>query len=82
MKKIKDILLSEKGMGIVNILLFLSVVIRNIGISFIACLVWIAYLALGIKNTQSKAVKIINSVFIVFAAAMIIANVCLFLNYI
>lgn len=82
MKKIKDILLSEKGMGIVNILLFLSAVIRNSGISFIACLVWIAYLALGIKNTQSKAVKIINSVFIVFATAMIIANVCLFLNYI
>lgn len=82
MKKIKDILLSEKGMGIVNILFFLSVVIRNSGISSIACLVWIAYLALGIKNTQSKAVKIINSVFLVFAAAMIIANVCLFLNII
>lgn len=82
MKKIKDILFSKKGMKIVNILFLLSMLIRNSGIIFIAYLVWIAYLAFGIKNTPSKAVKITNSVFIIFAATMIIANICFLLNYI
>lgn len=82
MKKIKDILSSDKGMEIVNVLFFLSVFIRNSGIGFIACLVWIGYLAFGIKNTQSNAVKIINTVFIVFAAIIVIVNVCFWLKYI
>ena len=74
MKKIKEILSSEKGMNVVNVLFLLSVLIPNRGFIFTAYLVWIAYLIFGIKHAQSKAVQIINSVFLVFAAIMVIVN--------
>lgn len=82
MQKVKEILFSDKGMIIVNILFLVSLLVRNSGIIFIAYFVWITYLAFGIKNTSSKAVKIINSAFIIFAATMIIVNACLLINYI
>ncbi len=74
MKQIKEILFSEKGMKIVNVLFILSLLIRNSGIILAAYLAWIAYLAFGIKTTQIKAVKVINSIFMTFAVIMIIAN--------
>ena len=82
MQKVKEILYSDRGMIIVNTLFLISLLVRNSGIIFIAYFVWIAYLAFGIKNTSSKAVKTINSAFIIFAVIMIIINVYLFLNYI
>jgi hypothetical protein len=81
MQKVKKIIFSEKGMIIVNALFLLSLLVRNSGIIFIAYLAWITFLAFGIKNSSSKAVKIINSAFIIFAATMIIVNGCLLLNY-
>lgn len=82
MKQIKEILFSEKCMKLVNLLFILSLLIRNSGIIFAAYLVWIVYLAFGIKNTQFKAVKVTNSIFMIFAIIMIAANVCAWLNWI
>lgn len=81
MKKVKEILLSDRGMKIINILFILSLLIRNSGVVFAFYLVWIIYLAFGIKESPSKIVKITNSMFIIFATIMIIVNICLLLNY-
>ena len=74
MKKIKQVLVSENGMKIVNTLFFLSMFIRNRGIIFVAYLFWVVYLVYCIKNTSSKTAKVIYKVFIAFAAIMIFTN--------
>lgn len=79
--KIKETFFSEKGMRIVNVLFLFSMFIRNRGIIFIAYSAWIVYLALGIKNTQSKPLKVTYALFIIFAATMMAVNLCALLNY-
>lgn len=82
MKQFKEVFFSKNGMKLVNLLFLLSLFIRNSGIIFVAYFVWIAYLTFGIKMTKVKSVKIINSIFILFAASMIIVNMFLLLKYI
>lgn len=82
MKQFKEVFFSKNGMKLVNLLFLLSLFIRNSGIIFVAYFVWIAYLTFGIKTTKVKSVKIINSIFILFAASMIIVNMFLLLKYI
>lgn len=80
-RQFKETLFSENGMKLVNLLFILSLFIRNSGIIFVAYFAWIVYLAFGIRTTKVKSVKIINSIFILFATIMIIANVLLLLKY-
>ena len=75
-RKIKEALFSEKGMKAVNALFLLAALLRNSGIIFAAYIMWIVYLSVGIKRTSSKAVKVINSIFILFAALMVLVNAC------
>lgn len=72
-KKLKAILTSEKAMVVVNVLFFLSLASRIRGTIFIPYTVWIIYLAYTFKRTSSKAVKIINGIFIAFAVSIIVA---------
>ena len=74
MKKIKEILFSERGMKIVNTLFFLSVIFYRSGLLFIAYIAWIVYLAFCIKHTDSKGSKIVYSTFIGVAVIMICSN--------
>ena len=74
MKKIKEILFSERGMKIVNTLFFLSVIFYRSGLLFIAYIAWIVYLAFSIKHTDSKGSKIVYSTFIGVAVIMICLN--------
>lgn len=74
MKKMKNILCSEKGMKIVNTLFFLSVIFYRSGLLFIAYIAWIAYLIFCIKNTNVKGSKGIYFFFIGIAAVMICLN--------
>ncbi|HJB07483.1 MAG TPA: hypothetical protein H9716_06395 [Candidatus Enterocloster faecavium] len=74
MKKIKDILFSEKGMKIVNTLFVLSMIFYRSGLLFIAYIAWIAYLAFCIKQANTNGSKIIYSSFIGIAAVMICLN--------
>ena len=76
MGKIKEALFSEKGMKAVNALFLLAALLRNSGIIFAAYIMWIVYFSVGIKRTSSKAVKVINSIFILFAALMVLVNAC------
>lgn len=80
MKNVRKNLFSEKGMTAVNAWFLLSLLLRDSGIIFIAYLVWIVYLALGIKNTSSKGIRIINSVLIAFAMLMVLVNLYLLLR--
>ena len=74
MKKIKEMLISKNGMKIVNVLFLLSAIIRNRGIIFAAYIVWIIYLIYCIKHVQTKSEKIVYTVFLIFAVAMILIN--------
>ena len=75
MARIKQIRGSENGMKIVNTLFLLSALIRNRGIIFIACIVWIIYLLYCIKHTQSKAARWIYIIFAVYAAILLLLNI-------
>ena len=70
MKKLKEAFFSEKGMGIVNMLFCLSLLIRVGWLMVLTYLVWVAYLVFCIKHAESKASKIINTVFLVIAAVL------------
>lgn len=74
MKKLKEILFSEKGMKIVNTLFFLSVLFSRSGLLFIAYIAWIAYLVFCINQTNENGRKIICSAFIGIAAVMLCLN--------
>lgn len=74
MKKLKEVFFSEKGMGIVNMLFCLSLFFRVGWLTVITYLVWAVYLFFCRKHAESKASKIINTVFLVIAAALACVN--------
>ena len=74
MQKLKETFFSERGMGIVNMLFSLSLLFRVGWLSVLTYLVWVAYLVFCIKHAESKASKIINTVFLVFAAVLACVN--------
>ena len=75
MARIKQILCSENGMKIVNTLFLLSALIRNRGIIFIACIVWIVYLLYCIRHTKSKAARWIYIILTAYAAVLLLLNI-------
>lgn len=74
MKRIRDVLLSDKGMKIVNALFFISLLFSGHGLIFIAYIVWIIYLLFCFKHSKDKSGKIIYGIFIGLASAMILQN--------
>ena len=79
--KIKTALSSEKSMTVINLLFLLSLFIRNRGIIFIAYIAWIVFLICFIKKTSSWAVRAVNGIFLIFAAAMIVINLYSMISY-
>ena len=80
MQKIKNYLCSEKGMRFINVLFALSLLIRRSGIGLIAYLCWGVYLLYCIRCTEQKTMKIIYSILLAFAAAVIRLNIYLYLT--
>ena len=80
MKIIKNYLCSEKGMRFINVLFALSLLIRRSGIGLIAYLCWGVYLLYCIRCTEQKTMKIIYSILLAFAAAVIGLNIYLYLT--
>ncbi len=74
MQKLKEAFFSEKGMGIVNTLFWISTIFRKGWLTVAACLAWAAYLVFCRKHAESKASRIINTVFLVFAAVLACVN--------
>ena len=79
--KIKTALSSEKSMTVINLLFLLSLFIRNRGIIFIAYIAWIVFLICFIKKTSSRAVRAVNGIVLIFAAAMIVINLYSMISY-
>ena len=52
MKKLKEAFFSEKGMGIVNMLFCLSLLIRVGGLTVLPYIVWAAYLVFCRKQAE------------------------------
>ena len=80
MQKIKNYLCSEKGMRFINVLFARSLLIRRSGIGLIAYLCWGVYLLYCIRCTEQKTMKIIYSILLAFAAAVIGLNIYLYLT--
>ena len=80
MKIIKNYLCSEKGMRFINVLFALSLLIRRSGIGLIAYLCWGVYLLYCIRCTEQKTMKIMYSILLAFAAAVIGLNIYLYLT--
>ena len=80
MQKIKNYLCSEKGMRFINVLFALSLLIRRSGIGLIAYLCWGVYLLYCIRCTEQKTMKIMYSILLAFAAAVIGLNIYLYLT--
>ena len=78
--KIKEVLLSDTGMKIVNVLFLAALLARNTGFILVAYSVWILYLMVGIRYAESQATKIIHTVCIAFAACMIAVNLFFLFN--
>ena len=74
MKKLKEMFFSERGMSIVNMLFCLSLLIRVGWLTVMTYLVWVAFLVFCIKHAESKASKIINTVFLVIEAVLACVN--------
>lgn len=79
-QKIKNYLCSEKGMRFINVLFALSLLIRRSGIGLIAYLCWGVYLLYCIRCTEQKTMKIMYSILLAFAAAVIGLNIYLYLT--
>ena len=80
MQKIKNYLCSEQGMRFINVLFALSLLIRRSGIGLIAYLCWGVYLLYCIRCTEQKTMKIMYSILLAFAAAVIGLNIYLYLT--
>ena len=80
MQKIKNYLCSEKGMRFINVLFALSLLIRRSGIGLIAYICWGVYLMYCIRCTEQKTMKIMYSILLAFAAAVIGLNFYLYLT--
>ena len=80
MQKIKNYLCSENGMRFINVLFALSLLIRRSGIGLIAYLCWGVYLLYCIRCTEQKTMKIMYSILLAFAAAVIGLNIYLYLT--
>lgn len=74
MRRLKELLFSQKGMRVVNALFFISLLFYRSGFVFIAYIAWIVYLIFCLKHTESKSGRIIYSVFIGIAAVMVCLN--------
>lgn len=74
MRKIKEVIFSENGMKAVNVLFFLVMFFYRSGLLFVAYIVWICYLVFCIRNTESRGSKVVYSVFVGLAVAMIGMN--------
>lgn len=72
--KMREILLSERGREIVNVVFFLSFLLRNRGIVFAAYVVWGIYLWFCAQYASSKASRIIYRGVMVFAGVMAAVN--------
>ena len=80
MKKLKEMFFSERGMGLVNMLFCLSLFFRVGWLTVLTYLVWAAYLVFCIKHAESKASRIISTVFLVFAAVLAGVNLYILLS--
>ena len=74
MKKLKEMFFSERGMGLVNMLFCLSLFFRVGWLTVLTYLVWAMYLFFCRKHAESKASKIIYTVFLVIAAVLACVN--------
>ena len=79
MKKLKEMFFSERGMGIVNMLFCLSLLIRVGWLTVAACLAWAVYLFFCRKHAAAKGSKLVYTA--VFAIAVMLVCVNLYFMF-
>ena len=74
MQKIKEMLFTKKGMGIVNAMFLLSFAFPRSGLILFANFAWAIYLVLCVKHAEEKSSKAVYGVFLEIAVIMICVN--------
>ena len=62
MKRLKDLLLSEKGIVVVNIIMALGFLFQNVFVLFAAYALWLVFLVLNARKSDSKMIKIVYAI--------------------
>ena len=74
MKCLKELLLSEKGIVLVNIILALGYLFQNVFVLFAAYALWLVFLVLNAKKSDSKMIKIVYAIIAVFLGIGLVSS--------
>ncbi len=80
MKKLKEFLLSDKGMRLVNIVFLLSFLVPDAFFSMAAAMLWLLFLYYSGRRSESKAVKAVYGVFGAIAVLLIVLSLISIFN--
>jgi hypothetical protein len=73
-ERLVEWLLSDRGMGTVNLLFVAAILIGNPLLTVIAMAIWMAFLAVSIRRNGSRAMKTIYAALFVVAAVLALLN--------
>lgn len=74
MKKWQDMLFSPRGMGVINGLFLLAVLVPGGWLMAAACLLWLGYLYCGFRRTRSVGLRTAFALLAVCAAGLLALN--------
>lgn len=74
LRQLKEMLFSENGMKIVNMLFFIMVFLRSSVLTILTYGAWLVFLACSVKRTESKGIKAFYLLLAVYSVVVIVWN--------
>ncbi|HPE16482.1 MAG TPA: hypothetical protein PK597_05950 [Oscillospiraceae bacterium] len=71
---LKQKIASEQSMKVINALFFLALITRSPWFICLTFLLWSLFLVFSIRKTESRVMKAVYSVFLLFAVTVILLN--------
>ena len=81
MQRLKQYINSPKGMNLINIIFWLAIFLSYDVVQLIAYGCWSIWLVFCIRRTSSRVVKVVYSLFLVFAVVMVIGGAYSIISY-
>lgn len=81
MQRLKQHIDSPMGINLINIIFWLAIFLSHDVVQLIAYGCWAIWLMFSIRRTSSKVVKIVQSLFLVFAVVMVIGGAYSIISY-
>ena len=69
-EKIRKFMRSERGRAFVNAMFILATMVRGSGMMFLADVFWVVWLIFGIRESTTKAERVIFGFFVVVGAVL------------